>query len=55
MGEAVHDPQRHFGTGNYCTANGLFDYFVGPLDQRGRHLDVERLRSLQVDNKLERR
>ena len=33
---------------------GSFDHLVGTGEQRGRHIDVECLGGLQVDNELER-
>ena len=31
----------------------LFDHLVGAGEQRGRHLDAERLRGLEIDHQLE--
>ena len=36
--EAVHDPKRHFATGNYRIAKRLFDHLVGADEQRGRRI-----------------
>lgn len=37
------------------TAKGSFDNLVGKRERCRRDIDAERLRSLRVDNKLERR
>jgi hypothetical protein len=49
----VIDPERHFASTNYRTANGLLDHLVGDGEHRWRHLDAKCSRRLQVDHELE--
>jgi hypothetical protein len=47
------DHERYFTTSNCRTAKGSFDRLVGDGEQRRRHLDAQRLGSLEVNDQLE--
>jgi hypothetical protein len=46
------DPYRHFAAANCRSAKGLFNHLVGNREYPWRHLDAERSRGLQIDDKL---